>query len=74
MDNGATTQKPKQVIDAISNYYQTQNANVHRGVHQLSQEITVAYENARVTVQKHLNATLPQEIILPVALLKASIW
>jgi len=63
MDNGATTQKPKQVIDAISNYYQTQNANVHRGVHQLSQEITVAYENARVTVQKHLNATLPQEII-----------
>jgi len=63
LDNGATTQKPKQVIDAISNYYQTQNANVHRGVHQLSQEITVAYENARVTVQKHLNATLPQEII-----------
>ena len=63
LDSGATAQKPKQVIDAISNYYQTQNANVHRGVHQLSQEITVAYENARVTVQKHLNATLPQEII-----------
>jgi len=63
LDSGATAQKPKQVIDAISNYYQTQNANVHRGVHQLSQEITVAYENARVTVQKHLNAALPQEII-----------
>ena len=63
LDSGATAQKPKQVIDAISNYYQTQNANVHRGVHQLSQEITVAYENARVTVQKHLNAALSQEII-----------
>jgi cysteine desulfurase/selenocysteine lyase len=63
LDSGATAQKPKQVIDAISNYYQTQNANVHRGVHQLSQEITVAYENARITVQKHLNAVLSQEII-----------
>jgi len=63
LDNGATSQKPKQVIDAISNYYQTQNANIHRGVHQLSQEITIAYENARVTIQKHLNAALSQEII-----------
>jgi len=63
LDSGATAQKPRQVIDAISCYYQSQNANIHRGVHQLSQEITVAYENARVTVQKHLNATLPQEII-----------
>jgi cysteine desulfurase/selenocysteine lyase len=63
LDSGATTQKPKQVIDAISNYYQTQNANIHRGVHQLSQEITIAYENARATVQNHLNAPLSQEII-----------
>jgi len=63
LDSGATAQKPKQVIDAISNYYQTQNANVHRGVHQLSQEITIAYENARGTVQNHLNAALSQEII-----------
>jgi len=63
LDSGATSQKPKQVIDAISNYYQTQNANIHRGVHQLSQEITIAYENARVTIQKHLNAALSQEII-----------
>jgi len=63
LDNGATTQKPKQVIDAINNYYQTQNANIHRGVHQLSIDITVAYENARTTVQKHLNAALSQEII-----------
>jgi len=63
LDSGATAQKPKQVIDAISNYYQTQNANLHRGVHQLSQEITIAYENARATVQNHLNAALSQEII-----------
>ncbi len=63
LDNGATAQKPSQVINAISNYYQTQNANIHRGVHQLSIEITVAYENARTTVQKHLNAALSQEII-----------
>jgi len=63
LDSGATAQKPKQVIDAISNYYQTQNANIHRGVHQLSQEITIAYEHARATVQNHLNAALSQEII-----------
>jgi len=63
LGSGATAQKPKQVMDAISNYYQTQNANIHRGVHQLSIEITVAYENALATVQKYLNATLSQEII-----------
>ena len=62
-DNGATTQKPKSVIDAIDNYYRNQNANIHRGVHTLSQEITVAYENARATIQKHLNAKHAHEII-----------
>jgi cysteine desulfurase/selenocysteine lyase len=62
-DNGATSQKPVQVIDAITNYYKHQNANIHRGVHTLSQEITVAYENARTTVQKHLNALYSHEII-----------
>lgn len=62
-DNGATTQKPRAVIDAISNYYEFQNANIHRGVHTLSQEITVAYENARATVQKHLHAAHAHEII-----------
>lgn len=62
-DNGATAQKPQAVIDAISNYYKYQNANIHRGVHTLSQEITVAYENARATIQKHLNAAHPHEII-----------
>jgi cysteine desulfurase/selenocysteine lyase len=62
-DSGATAQKPQQVIDAISEYYSLHNANIHRGVHTLSQEITVAYENARITVQKHLNAAFPREII-----------
>jgi cysteine desulfurase/selenocysteine lyase len=62
-DNASTTQKPKFVIDAITNYYENQNANIHRGVHTLSQEITIAYENARVTIQKHLNAAHAHEII-----------
>ena len=62
-DNAATTQKPKQVIDAITKYYENDNANIHRGVHALSQEITAAYENARVVVQKHINAKHSHEII-----------
>ena len=62
-DNAATTQKPKAVIDAIINYYNNQNANIHRGVHKLSQDITTAYENVRVTIQKHINAKSPNEII-----------
>jgi cysteine desulfurase/selenocysteine lyase len=62
-DNGATAQKPQQVIDAIVHYNNYQNANIHRGIHTLSQEITVAYENARATIQKHLNAAYPHEII-----------
>lgn len=62
-DNGATTQKPKQVIDAIVKYYTGQNANIHRGVHSMSQDITVEYENARVTVQKHIGAQHEHEII-----------
>jgi cysteine desulfurase/selenocysteine lyase len=62
-DNGATTQKPKQVIDAILNYYTNQNANIHRGVHTLSREITIAYEDARKIIQSHLNAKYAHEII-----------
>jgi cysteine desulfurase/selenocysteine lyase len=62
-DNGATAQKPKQVIDAITNYYTNQNSNIHRGVHTLSREITIAYEEARKTIQKHLNAEHAHEII-----------
>jgi cysteine desulfurase/selenocysteine lyase len=62
-DNGATTQKPKQVIDAITNYYTNQNSNIHRGVHTLSREVTIAYEEARNTIQKHLHAKFSHEII-----------
>ena len=62
-DSGATSQKPKQVIDAITKYYSEQNANIHRGVHTLSQEITSAYENARTTIQKHIEAKHSHEII-----------
>ncbi|MFT5824511.1 MAG: cysteine desulfurase/selenocysteine lyase [Crocinitomix sp.] len=62
-DNGATTQKPKQVIDAIVKCYTTQNANIHRGVHRMSQDVTDAYENARLTVQKHIGAKQDHEII-----------
>ena len=62
-DNGATAQKPLAVIEALNRYYENQNSNIHRGVHTLSQEITTAYEKARATVQKHLNAASPREII-----------
>ena len=62
-DNGATAQKPQLVIDAISHYYAFQNSNIHRGVHTLSREITIAYEEARKTIQLHLNAKQPSEII-----------
>jgi cysteine desulfurase/selenocysteine lyase len=62
-DNGATAQKPQSVIDAISHYYAYQNSNIHRGVHTLSREITIAYEEARKTIQIHLNAKQPSEII-----------
>ncbi len=62
-DNGATTQKPQQVIDSIVDYYSRYNANIHRGVHSLSQEASAAYENARKKVQLHLGAASDQEII-----------
>lgn len=62
-DSGATAQKPKQVIDAIHAYYSSYNANIHRGVHHLSQVASAAYENARKKVQKHLNAADENEII-----------
>ncbi|MFY8185820.1 MAG: aminotransferase class V-fold PLP-dependent enzyme, partial [Bacteroidia bacterium] len=62
-DNGATAQKPQVVIDAISHYYSFQNSNIHRGVHTLSREITIAYEEARKSIQLHLNAKLVSEII-----------
>ena len=62
-DNGATSQKPQVVIDAISKYYTEINANIHRGVHTLSQLATDAYEVSRNTIQKHINAKHNHEII-----------
>ncbi len=62
-DNAATSQTPQQVIDVIVNYYSEFNANIHRGVHQLSQEATDKYEQARLIIQNHFNARTPKEII-----------
>ena len=56
LDNAATTQKPRQVIDRIVRYYTEENANVHRGVHYLSETATDSYEKARTTVKRFLNA------------------
>jgi len=62
-DNAATSQTPQQVIDAIVDYYSNYNANIHRGVHSLSQEATDAYEQARLKIQTHFNAKHSHEII-----------
>jgi len=62
-DNAATSQTPQQVIDVIVDYYSNYNANIHRGVHSLSQEATDAYEHARIKIQKHFNAKYAHEII-----------
>ena len=62
-DNGATSQKPKVVIDAITKYYEEINANIHRGVHTLSQLATDAYEVSRRKIQSHINAKFPHEVI-----------
>ena len=63
LDNAATSQTPKQVIDVIVDYYSYYNANIHRGVHSLSQEATDAYEGARQKIQEHFNASKAHEII-----------
>jgi cysteine desulfurase/selenocysteine lyase len=62
-DNAATSQNPQQVIDSIVDYYSNYNANIHRGVHSLSQEATDKYEEARGKIQKHFNAEKAHEII-----------
>ena len=62
-DNGATSQKPQVVIDAISKYYSEINANIHRGVHTLSQLATDAYEASRLKIQKHINAEFSHEVL-----------
>jgi cysteine desulfurase/selenocysteine lyase len=63
LDNAATTQKPRQVIDALTHYYEAQNSNIHRGVHHLSEVATQAYERSRVLIQRFLNAGDPREIV-----------
>lgn len=63
LDNAATSQKPQSVIDAITHYYEYDNANVHRGVHALSQRATLAYEAARTEAAKFINAKSSKEII-----------
>jgi len=63
LDNAATTQKPAAVIDTVKAYYEHDNANIHRGVHTLSERATRAHENARVKVQGFINAADPSEIV-----------
>lgn len=64
LDNGATTQKPKQVIDVIKNYYDENNANVHRGLHYLAERATAGYEACRTTIAQFINAQKETEIVL----------
>jgi cysteine desulfurase/selenocysteine lyase len=63
LDNAATSQKPQSVIDMLTRYYEQTNANVHRGVHTLSEEATAQYEGARAKVSDFINATCPKEVI-----------
>src|SRR5215210_2606329 len=62
-DNAATSQKPRAVIDAVREFYERDNANVHRGLHELSARATDAYEAARVKVARFINAASPDEIV-----------
>src|ERR1043166_9506708 len=63
LDNAASSQKPKAVIDALRHYYENDHANVHRGVHALSERATELYEQARVTVQKFIGAPCLRALI-----------
>lgn len=63
LDNAATSQKPRAVIDAVRAFYERDNANVHRGLHELSARATTAYEEARVKIARFLNAAAPEEIV-----------
>lgn len=64
LDNAATTQKPQAVLDAINHYYRADNANVHRAAHTLSSRATGAFEAARETVARFINAPHSREVIL----------
>jgi selenocysteine lyase/cysteine desulfurase len=74
LDNAATTQKPQAVIDAIVNFYSRDNANVHRGVHLLSERATAGYEHARETVRRFVNAREAREIVFVRGWARATRW
>jgi len=74
LDNAATTQKPRSVIDAIVRFYTQDCSNIHRGVHLLSERATRAYEDARITVQRFLNARESREIIFVRGTTRGSTW
>ena len=63
LDNAATSQKPRQVIETIERYYEEYNANIHRGIYSISEEATTAHENARAKVARFINARSPEEIV-----------
>ena len=63
LDNGATTQKPRAVIEALTRYYERDNANVHRAIHELSYRATTAYEAARARAARFINAACAEEIV-----------
>src|SRR5213080_5624770 len=62
-DNAATSQKPRMVLDALRNYYERDNANVHRGIHELSNRATAAYEAARARTARFINARSAEDIV-----------
>src|SRR5215207_11509958 len=63
LDNAATTQKPRAVIDTLRHYYEADNANVHRGIHELSRRATDGYESARARAARFINARSSEEIV-----------
>ena len=64
LDNAATSQKPKQVLEAIAGYYSNHNANIHRGLHTLSEEATDMYEKSREKIAGFIGANCPEEVVL----------
>ena len=73
-DNAATSQKPRAVIEALRHYYEHDNANVHRGLHELSSRATEAYESARERVARYLGAASAERSSSPAARRRASTW
>ena len=74
LDHAATSQKPVAVLDALRLYYASDNANVHRGAHQLSARATEAFEGARLTTAQFVNAASPREIVFTRMPARPSIW